>query len=441
MANMAGNEVSVFIQHVRSFAEFQAIPIRPLTLLVGENSSGKSTFLAVASALFDRDRFPLRPSFNEPPFNLGTFETIATYKGGKYGRDENFTVGFSFGNEGHPHYRKVMGTYVRDRGKPVLSRLHGVSSIGSVEIEVNGNRVNWNMTVHSSKGAPPVDVKLRDVRDANEKISAVLREGGLSTALLFLINQSRKEWVSAHFQAILEVANSLDPPFAQTFALAPIRTRPKRTYDELSEDYSPEGDHVPKLLARLLNEETQSEPARRVREAIIKFGEESGLFRDVEVKKLGKGTDDPFQVQVAIGGPKVNLMDVGYGVSQALPVIVQSVLRSQRSLLLIQQPEVHLHPRAQAALGTFFAELVATRKDTLLIETHSDYLIDRVRQEVARGTLDPDKVLILFFHKPKIETTVYPIELDRLGNIENAPDHYRDFFLKEELRMLAPTRE
>jgi len=76
---MAGHGVSIFVEHVRSFAEAQEIPIRPLTLLVGENSSGKSTLLAVASALFERVRFPLRPSFNEPPFNLGTFETIATY--------------------------------------------------------------------------------------------------------------------------------------------------------------------------------------------------------------------------------------------------------------------------------------------------------------------------------------------------------------------------
>ncbi len=117
------------------------------------------------------------------------------------------------------------------------------------------------------------------------------------------------------------------------------------------------------------------------------------------------------------------------------------MLRRQHSLLLIQQPEVHLHPRAQAALGTFFAELVASGRDTLLIETHSDYLIDRVRRQVSKGILDASKVLILFFHKLKIETMVYPIYLDRLGNVENAPDHYRDFFLQEELGMLAQTGE
>ena len=187
-------------------------------------------------------------------------------------------------------------------------------------------------------------------------------------------------------------------PFAQTFAFAPIRTRPKRTYDDLSEDYG-RGDHVPKLLARLLNEEPQSEPAKRVRDAIVKFGKESGLFRDVEVKRLGKGTDDPFQVQVVVGSPKVNLMDVGYGVSQALPVIVQSVLRRHNSLLLIQQPEVHLHPRAQGCPRYFLCGTCSNRQGHALIETHSDYLIDGFDRRLPKVLLIRAKVLILFFHK------------------------------------------
>lgn len=432
---MAGNEVTVFIEHVRCFAEAQSIPIRPLTLLVGENSSGKSTFLAVASTLFERDRFPLRPSFNEPPFNLGNFETIATYKGGKYGRDESFTIGFSSGTEGEQNYCEIKGTYVRDRGKPALCRLYAKSSLGSIDLEVTSHKISGNATIQSSEGTTSVEIQ--DVSEVHEILSKNLVRD-LSTLLIIFAHINRKGVRSDLFHGLLKLSESLRQPFAQIFALAPIRTRPKRTYDELSEDYSPEGDHVPKVLARLLNDEPLSEPARRVRDAILKFGKESGLFRDVEVKRLGKGSDDPFQVQIGVGGPKVNLIDVGYGVSQSLPVVVQSVLRPQSSLLLIQQPEVHLHPRAQAALGTFFAELAATGKGTtLLIETHSDYLIDRVRQEVAKGTLDPNKVLILFFDKPGIEATVFPIHLDRLGNVEDAPDHYRDFFLREELNTLG----
>jgi predicted ATPase len=171
-----------------------------------------------------------------------------------------------------------------------------------------------------------------------------------------------------------------------------------------------------------------------VQEALKAFGKESGLFNAVDVKKLGQKITDPFQLRVSSIGPSVNLVDVGYGISQSLPIVVQSVLGSTKQVLLLQQPEVHLHPRAQAALGTFFADLVANQGRVILVETHSDYLVDRVRQEVARGTIAKDKVSILFFDKPQLETTVHEITVDEHGNVENCPPEYRKFFLEEEMR-------
>jgi predicted ATPase len=104
--------------------------------------------------------------------------------------------------------------------------------------------------------------------------------------------------------------------------------------------------------------------------------------------------------------------------------------------MFLQQPEVHLHPKAQAALGTFFVDLIAGTSRTLAVETHSDYLVDRVRQEVARGRISSDDVLILFFDKPKSETAVHPIQLDEHGNVLDPPPAYREFFLHEELNLL-----
>src|SRR5204863_8326118 len=100
-----------------------------------------------------------------------------------------------------------------------------------------------------------------------------------------------------------------------------------------------------------------------------------------------------YQILVAVAGRPFNLSDVGYGISQSLPVVVESALGGDSSrLLLLQQPEVHLDPRAQAALGSFFTQLVASQERQLIIETHSDYLVDRVRQEIAKGTIDPGLV-------------------------------------------------
>lgn len=134
-------------------------------------------------------------------------------------------------------------------------------------------------------------------------------------------------------------------------------------------------------------------------------------------------------------------MDVGYGVSQTLSIVVESMLIAPERLLLLQQPEVHLHPRAQAALGSLFVDLHANNKKQFVVETHSDYIIDRVRQEVARGRVDSDDVQILYFEKQGLETTVFPIAIDKQGNIVDPPPSYRDFFMEEEMNLLSRAKD
>jgi len=224
------------------------------------------------------------------------------------------------------------------------------------------------------------------------------------------------------------------------FALAPVRTKPRRTYDEFSDEFDPEGDHVPVILARI-GEDENDEQGPRIEKALNEFGQMSGLYKRIDVRHLGSRPSDPFQILVAMAGPPANLPDVGYGVSQTLPIIVQSVLAAGRGMLLLQQPEVHLHPRGQAALGSFFAGLVAREKKELVIETHSDYLLDRIRVEVAQGALRASDVLILFFEKEYIETRVHQIELDENGNVVGAPESYRRFFLQEEATLFSRAKK
>ncbi len=432
---MTVEPVSLYVEHVRSFAQGQTVPIRPLTLLVGENSSGKSTLLAVAAHVFDPTSSLSRPDLNRPPFNLGTFETVATFKGGKYGRDDTFTIGFSAGKEGSRHFRELKATYHRDQGGTGLLRLEVRSGAARISLQAANERLSGEIILPGEENHPEQTLLLHDSAPAYERFQQSWPLTALFPVLLSALGPTEWRRQSRLLERLFALEQLLQPPFRSVVPLAPIRTKPRRTYDELSEDYSPEGDHVPRVLARLLSEEPTG-TARQLQEALRRFGAESGLFKDVGVKKLGKGPESPFQVQVGVGGPRFNLVDVGYGVSQALPLIVQSALRRDNSLLLLQQPEAHLHPRAQAALGTFFAEVVALGRDTLLVETHSDFLIDRVRHEVARGTLTPEQVQILFLDRPRLETTIYPVELDRCGNVSGAPEHYREFFLEEQFRLL-----
>ena len=95
-------------------------------------------------------------------------------------------------------------------------------------------------------------------------------------------------------------------------------------------------------------------------------------------------------------GVRVSLRDVGYGISQVLPVIVQTVLAEERTVL-IEQPELHLHPRLQAGLGQMFAEAVRDRPGTqFIVETHSEHLVLRLQRLVRRGRLQPSDIAVLY---------------------------------------------
>ncbi len=164
----------------------------------------------------------------------------------------------------------------------------------------------------------------------------------------------------------------------------------------------------------------------------------------MRVRRLGKTSSDPFQIQVRKSGssrrkgPWRNLTDVGYGVSQALPVLTELLRKDAPDMFLLQQPEVHLHPSAQAALGSLFCTVAAQGRQ-LIVETHGDHLIDRVRMDVRddRNDLHPDDVSILYFERKELEVDIHSLRIDEDGNILNAPPGYRRFFMEETNRSIG----
>lgn len=425
--------MKIIMKNVRTLCETHTVPLKPLTLLVGENSTGKTTFLAMVAHVNQPDFPSIRPNFNIPPFDLGTYDSIATYKGGRYGRATSFSVGFTSVDQ--EEERTILATYASHRGQPQVKDLtatgHGSELV--IRILQESHRAHIIMKKENVEVLEfEVDLKRLGAPDADVPFFLVAR---------MLPSESLKKDREQHLPDFYrELSHLLRSTRYSALALAPVRTRPKRTYDEFSEEFNPEGDHVPVLLARLWQDESETGRSMMV-EALNEFGLSSALYKRIGVRHLGRRPTDPFQVLVTMAGPPVNIPDVGYGVSQALPVVVQSVLAEKNGLLLLQQPEVHLHPRAQAALGSFFARLVAKEKKHLVIETHSDYLLDRVRQEVAQGKLSADDVQILFFEKQAIETTIHEINLDERGNVLGAPSSYRQFFLEEEEHLFSRTQK
>ena len=217
--------------------------------------------------------------------------------------------------------------------------------------------------------------------------------------------------------------------------IAPIRTTPKRTYDEVQLNFTPDGCHTPYVIKKTLDSRTQSE---KFIKRIEKIGKSSGLFQSIATKNYGKGPTAPFELDILIDNKALNISLVGYGVSQSLPVIVELLNRPRGSWYAVQQPEVHLHPRAQASLGDLFFELAAVENKKFLVETHSDYTIDRFRINYMNNKRKKPNAQILFFERKNKKNAVTSIEIDEHGEISaKQPKKYRDFFVKEEMKLLG----
>jgi energy-coupling factor transporter ATP-binding protein EcfA2 len=427
--------MKLIVDNVRCFAGSYEIPIRPLTVLVGENSSGKSTLLAILAAIFGPAGFPMRPRFNEPPYNLGGFETIVSQKRRGNGRGGHFSIGFAQSLWRGQDVTHVLASYKRANGRTELSEFSLKGPDGEVQLDRNQSGDTFNLSfklLHKGKtesGAGQLNAKtLEEIETGGISLSSLLSAfinapGGM----LAPVDATRRYSASKLFSAIRP---------GTAVSIAPVRMKPRRTYDQLEEGFDPEGNYVPMLLARILSKKRSAE-RRMLLASLRRFGRDSGLFKDVTIKKLGRSAD-PFQLLFSVGTViPSNLIDVGYGVSQVLPVVIQSVLLRWNSLLLLQQPEAQLHPKAQAALGSFFVDIVSKARKTLVIETHSDYIVDRIRQEIAEASIAPEKVVILYLEKRGIRTKIFPLTLDKLGNIEGAPPTYRDFFLRETMNLLS----
>ncbi len=457
---------NITLRNFRCFREEQTARLAPLTLLVGENSTGKTSFMAMIRALWDVASLNPVPDFKEAPYDLGSFDEIAHYRGGRGGRAETFEAGFNAVPEatrgkkrhadtnGQPYRFEVT---FKKRGTvpgPVKMRL----SHEAVWVEVCLEDQSWQASFGTSRGTWKSSDTFPDLKDVDysPRLSPLLHLVYLwmpgdreSETELGALQSSEsptdrdRELITQLFDAYKQ--RSISYYSRQPYASAPVRSKPRRTYDPARTTRDPEGDYIPMYLVSVHSQNKAQ--WETLKGALEHFGQTSGLFDEILVKPLGNKESGPFQVQIRkygnrAKGPQRNLIDVGYGVSQVLPVITELLRPDAPSMFLLQQPEVHLHPSAQAALGSLFCQVAGPDRQ-LVVETHSDHLLDRVRMDVRDGTaaLKPDDVSILFFERGDLDVHIHSLRIDEEGNILGAPPGYRQFFMEETTRSLLKRRK
>ena len=426
----------------RCFRKVEA-RLAPLTLLVGENGAGKTSFLALARALLDSGYGRQIPDFREPPYDLGTFRDIAHRRGAKGGGASAFSASFEARSKstGKTHRHEV--TFEERAAFAVPSvRRYASGRNAFVEREADFSietpRGKWT-GAYSEIGGPirrgeafsiPSWALVDALAAPGEEGNAMRRKsrGGNGPesppghAVLKAVSKALRSFAAAW-------------PSERPYCSAPVRTRPLRTYDPLKPAPDPEGENIPTYLAHLSAREKDHWDA--LRDLLESFGRSAGLFDELRVNRLSGSGGGSFRIQVrkhASGkrGPWRNLVDAGYGVSQSLRFLTELLRRDGAGRFLLQQPEAHLHPRAQAELGSLLCRVAASGRQ-VIVETHSDHLWDRVRMDVRDGVTDlqPKDVSLLFFEREDLEVRIHSLEFDRTGGVIGAPVGYRQFFLDE----------
>lgn len=444
----------VSLKNFRGFRNQKFVSVRPITLLVGENSAGKSSFLAALKYLMDFASGDEGASFNKDPFQLGTFQQISHYRGGKAGRAREFELGIRKNVVRRP-FRRRPNTELAEPQEVTFSITFSSSEshavVSSVELLSNGQGLRIKLdqerlTIEYINPQGKV-FSMEDTRSLPRIARADFPRYWPFILRDLQIRLSRKaddEQIALFVEAspdriaeIVELAESFSSSLReQVEATSAIRTKPLRTYTPGLETRNGEGSHVPFEMAKLYRTRNK-EGWKKLKDSIEEFGQMSEMFRKIEIKSFGSSASDPFQIQFSTEGPRTNLVDLGYGTSQVLPILYLIATGTKYRTQFIQQPEVHLHPKAQAALGEYFVQSFKRTGQKFVLETHSDFIVDRIRNAIYRREIQPEDVSLIFFERVRLETCAMEIVLDENGEPTAPPEAYRDFFAREQLRVLG----
>ncbi|WP_193751621.1 AAA family ATPase [Sphingomonas sanguinis] len=413
----------VFAENYRGF-KFVEIDTNKVNLLVGDNSCGKSSLIYLVETVLKDDLNDI-PRFNDD-FSIDDFDYFSPYS--DY-NDVTFGIKAPIGTR----YAKIVTVHRREAKVPELVRCTFFYNNDYVSFRKNGNSIERR----NGKVSNYETDNLILLHNGNENFKSVNLQDSVSISEPVAIFSTSSGKSADKDKIIFRAA--LDNIAYDARVVSPLRALPEKYYT-FKRRMNAHGKH----FASLWYDFAGSENNPNFKD-INKFGMESGLYDSINVKKIANEIEDsPLVVTVKRSGKEFLLNQVGIGVSQVVPVLIDTMysMHFGNPSLLMQQPELHLHPVAQAALGTYLAEC-SFKGLRPVIETHSSYLIDRVRAEIRdfeESELKPKHkkfdAEIIFCEKISSGNKATHIPILDDGTLEDAPDSYHEFFVEELVRTM-----
>lgn len=390
-------------KNYKAFKEQQEITIKPITILIGKNSSGKSAVarlpLLLAKSLSSGANAPIELEFDGLEFG-GSFQDLV------HNRIAHGHITFEIVMEIGGDDLELKVTIQNIADTPIqLIKSYYIKYLDielSLELELDNDDL-FNNQIYSSKG----------LFNGSYNIS-------FDGLLIKKVHRDYKGFPSNSLK--LHRINSLIRRyFSKIDYLGPFRTQPERDY--IFKGTQPQSTgYLGELAPHILGLDDYF--GGKIIDAVGNWFKENLGGWKLDVEKVGS------KFQIVLISPdnpnvKINLRDVGHGMSQVLPFVVRSFIRpiKNNGLMIIEQPELHLHPAAHKGLAELIVNTVLEEQSNWIIETHSEIFILTIRRLIAENKLDAkDVVIYLVEDKERPGSQIKEITIDEEGEVSDWPE-------------------
>ena len=433
------------LRNFKCFAE-QSLRFSKITILLGANSSGKSSLLQGLLAAVQTDRFPFALSTNGMFADLGDFKSLVA----RHDVRQDVGISLKFGNRNEGPL-SIAATFRRSRKGTMPELVSAETADPGFSLKITrkaGYRVAWRYDVGGDSfrralggssevqdvlnrlakiifTATPLSPRARRLtaEDIEKKITNLPPTSGSFTVpapeaiarnLQRRLHFTLAPHVSAQLSAIVAFRGSFN-------FVGPFRIEPQRSYFQVSKGDLKVLRDGQNSIEQIMN--WQESSPTKLRQLVNAYSQ-LGLLSQVHAGSLQSGL---FEVRVRAKSSKVpaSLPDVGFGIGQVMPILVAEIQLPEGGTLAVSQPETHLHPSAQADLADHFVRGISSRGLRYIVETHSEYFLNRLRLLVAQKKLKTDDISVVFLKNDGAAVKLSNIQFLPDGRIEGAPD---DFF-------------
>lgn len=429
------------IKNFKAWKDSGEIRMAPLTVLFGANSAGKTSIpqllLMLKQTAESSDRLrALQPGDARTLVDLGTYDDLV-------------------------HNHDLSQPLEVELGWTLGERLETTDPL-SRDQSFTGEALGFSLVIHADKKHQPqvqsFSYALTSGGQVGLQVGMQRKPSGkkfdLTTRHYNPVRHTGRPWplpepvrfygfpdeATAYYQNMAFVSDfvlQMERMLKSVYYLGPLREYPKRLYlwsGELPDHVGVKGDRAIEAIlasgARTFNWRP-GQHTKSLASVVAERFKQMGLIREFLVKQLGDHRKE-YEVLVRTSPklPEVKLTDVGFGVSQVLPVIVECFYVPPRSIVILEQPEIHLHPRVQADLANLFVDAIRARENSIarecqfIIESHSEHFLRRLQLLIAKGDLAASDVALYFVHTEGESARIEALDVDEYGNIQNWPEGF-----------------